>query len=293
MPSYPDETSILGSLDSQAAPEQAPPAAPEPTAPAAPAEEKFWDVPWNGKSIRGTESDLLKWASQGYDYSQKMNELSSKQSEWDRQRQESEARIKPFQEIDSYAQQNPDWWAHVEKNWESREQVKQESLLQQLPPEIKPVFENLLSEQKQIKEFQAQWHQEKMEQAAKEDDQKLLSTVQELQAKHKIDFASRDESGQTLEYRVLAFARENGINHPDPQKAFEIAFNAYYQPVWAKHYEMQGREAERKERDKARESGLLSRTPAPASPSQDAAPRGRPRTYEEGYRASLSEHGLS
>jgi hypothetical protein len=282
---YPSAESLLAA--EAAAPQEpapveqaAPP--PEPTAPPAPPPEKTWDLNWNGRQIRANEQDLLKWASQGYDYSQRM-------SEFNQQKADLETKFRPFQEMDDFARRNPDWWAHVDSGWKNREQIQQQQMLSQLPEQFKPVFENLLNEQRELKQFQAQWHQEKLEQAAKQADTSLQEAVGNIQKRHGIDFQSRDQSGQTLEFQVLKFARDNRIDTGDPAKDFEIAFNAYYQPHFANLYEMRGREAERKELAKARQQGLLGTAPAPSQ----QAPLRPARNYEEAYQASLKDLGLN
>lgn len=280
MSEYASTEQILGELASAPAQEPSAPQAsgevapPSPEASGAPPEPKMWEVPWNGRTIKAGEQDLVKWASQGYDYSQKMSQLSQ-------ERQEIESRYKPFQEIDDFARKNPEWWSHVEQSWSQRDQIQQQNLVQKLPEEFRPAIESLLKETQAMKAFQADWHREKMEAEQRDLDAKLLNTVQGLQSKHNIDFSSRDESGQTLEYRVLDFAKQHGIAD------FEVAFNAYYQPMWARHYEMQGREAAVREMQKQRESGLLAKAPAPSSQPQRPA-----RNWNEAAQNALAELGL-
>lgn len=284
MSDYADTQTILSELSAeQAAPSVAegsgegvaPSQSPEPQA--APMAPREWEVPWNGRAIKAGEQDVLKWASQGYDYSQKM-------AQFNQERAQFEQTYKPYQEIDNFARQNPEWWAHVEQTYAQRAQIQQQNMLQKLPDEVRPVFEGILKENQEIKQFVSEFQREKQEAQAREADQQLLGLISNLQSKHGIDFNSRDEAGQTLEYRVLEFAREKGIND------FEIAFNAYYQPHWEKHYTMRAKEQAVKEMQARRESGLLGKAPAPVS---HAAPSRPARNYEEAMQFAKQELGLT
>src|SRR4051812_40705324 len=72
---------------------------------AAQAAEEF-EITWNGRQIKAPKDKVLQWASQGYDYPQKMAELKKQREEFDRA-------YSPYKTVDDYAKQNPEWWKHV------------------------------------------------------------------------------------------------------------------------------------------------------------------------------------
>lgn len=235
-------------------------------------EPKFYEFSWNGQQVRGDENQLLKWASQGYDYSQKMGEINNRSKSL-------EEKYSKYLEIDDFATKNPDWWNHVENSWGSRETYN-------LAPEFQQALEPYVKELSAVKSFINDYQRQQEEIKAKEDDARLTNHIQEVQSKYTdVDFQSKDESGQTLEYRILKHANENGIGN------FQTAFLDYYQDNLQKLYESRGRQAVEAERKKAREQGLLGKFPAPSS-QQSKAPV-QHRTYDDAFKAALSELGIN
>ncbi len=269
---YESNVAAASEPSAQAAPEaQQQQTAPQAAAPQAQEQPREWQLPWNGQIVRANEDQLLKWASQGYDYSQKMAEFNNS-------RQDLETRFGRYKEVDEYVQKDPAWWSHVEKSYAERETAH-------LPPDVKKAIEPLVNELKELKSFQNQWHQEKLEAAAKEDDAKLVGEISTLQKKFNVDFAERDQAGQTLEYRVFQHALNSGI------PTFKAAFLDMYGDNLTKLGEARGREAAMRELQSRRSTGLLGDAPsrAPLSNGQPSRPA---RNYEEAHRQALAEIGL-
>jgi hypothetical protein len=268
-----DTQAILQSVESgqdyNPAPAEAPAQqAPEPQA--AP-EPKYYEIPWNGQKVRGTEDQLVKWASQGYDYSQKMAEINAKAKEYE----QSYGR---YREIDDFVKQNPDWWNHVESQWQSRDTFG-------LDPQLQKVLEPVQSELSTIKSFINEYQQRQMEEQARQDDQRLTEEISSLRSKYPdVDFGSKDENGQSLEYRVIKHANENGITK------FTTAFLDYYHDNLQKLYEARGRSAVEQDFQKRKSLGLLGQSQAPTR--QQMFESQRPVSYEDAHKLALKELGL-
>ena len=72
----------------------------------------------NGEKILvDDESKYDQWAQQGRHYSQQMAELNEQKAAFEAQRAEQEARLNQYGDVDKYAKENPDWWTHVETNF--------------------------------------------------------------------------------------------------------------------------------------------------------------------------------
>lgn len=266
---------VSGSPEQPTAPAQQSAAQPQQTS-------KEWEIPWNGQKVKASEDQIVKWASQGYDYSQKMNEFSRTREEAERstqaKQQEYEQKFGRYREIDDYVKTNPDWWNHVEQGWAQRQ-------THGLPPEIKQAIEPLVNEMREVKAFHNQIQIERQEQEARKQDEVLGQEISGLQSKYNVDFASRDEAGQTLEYRILKHAQSLGI------PTFKAAFLDYYHDSLEKIYEQRGREAVQKEFQTRRASGLLGTTQAPTL-GRDETPM-RARTYDDAHKAALREYGIN
>jgi hypothetical protein len=222
-----------------------------------------WEFEWNGKKVVPESPDKLKiWASQGYNYSQRMGELNkthaqrmSEAEARERQAQELEQKFSPYVEIDRYAQENKDWWDHVQNSFKNRE-------THGVDPSLAKILNPLQEELGQIKQFVTQ-QQQAAQQAAQEaqyqqEDQALDAEIDSIRKSHpNIDLSARDESGETLERRVMLHAQEIGTH------SFRAAFRDYLhdklvvqQQVASKVQAVRGTQAQAK-------AGLLGTTQAP------------------------------
>ena len=136
-----DVDQLLSDIETKGEANPAPEAAPEPAAPAW--DPSPWSFDWNGKKIVPESQDRVKqWASQGYNYSQRMGEFNRQKLEFETnyaQKQsalkEQEAKFAPFMKVDEYARKNPQWWQHTLSAYEQAQQQvdpKLQSLEQRL-----------------------------------------------------------------------------------------------------------------------------------------------------------------
>jgi len=239
-----------------------------------------YEFTWNGKQIKAPVDKLTKWASQGYDYAQRMEQFKAEREAFESQRQQFEPRINQYKEVDEFASKNPDWWKHVEASYKERQQ--------NLDPSNPVVSElqALKSELSELKSFREQLTQEKMAERQKQEDAALESEVSQLRQQHKdLDWGSVDENGHTLEQRVLKHANETGIN------SFRAAFRDYNHDQLLKLTELRARESAMLERQKVVKSGLLGQSPTPKKGIQ-AADNVKGKTYNNLVSEALNELGI-
>jgi hypothetical protein len=236
---------------------------------------------WNGRQIKAPLDKITKFASQGYDYSQKMAEFKRQQQEFETQRQA----LNPFQEVDAYARANPDWWNHVRSSYESRAQ-QQAAQSQPAEGDLTQFIDPLKSDLNEIKEWKNSVEQERIAYQRNQEDQQLEGEIKSIRESYKdLDFDRVDEEGLTLETKVLKHAVDNGI------KNFKTAFRDYMADELVKRAEARGRELAVKERQEHAKRGLLGKTQAPTNglkPAQNY----RQKSYQDLTNEALDELGI-
>jgi len=206
----------------------------------------------NGQKIEVTDpAKYDQWAQQGYSYSQRMEELNAQKSEWEKEKTALEQRLSQYSEVDGYAKENPDWWNHVEENWNNRE-------IHKMSPELQEAIKPFMSEFQEVKGFINDFQRQKEEQQAAQQDQELEAEVKTLGEQFpEISFQAKDASGQSLEAQILKHADAQGI------PSFKAAFYDYYQGNLQKLYETRGRAAVEKDLAERKKNGILGTSQAP------------------------------
>lgn len=168
-----------------------------------------YEYEWNGKKIKEPVDMILKRASMGYDYAQKMADFKAKAADLEARTKgasELEMRWKPY---DEFAQKHPEWMEHVQKSWEQREAITQGNFSDD------PVHAELRSLKAQIQElipFKEQVLGEFSKQKQAQADKQLQEQAEILQKKYpEINWQETDETGANLDYKVTKYAAENGL----------------------------------------------------------------------------------
>lgn len=208
---------------------------------------------WNDREIKAPQDKMLQWASQGYDYGQRVNQLKAEQDKFNSERQTWEQGTTRYREVDEFAKTNPEWWAHVEKSWADREQ--------RLDPNADPIaaeLSELKNHLKELKEFKENYTSEQKQKAQQENDKQLNDEISGIQKSYpQLDWTGVDDSGLTLEMRVLNHAQQNGISN------FRAAFRDYNHDRLMQLTQSQQRESEVREGQQAKKSGFLGVSPTP------------------------------
>ncbi len=277
----PTNDEILASV----APEDAP--AGEAAAPsAAPTWDRAaWEFEANGKKFSPeTREQAMTWMSQGRNYSQRAFEHNNAVKAWERQKSEAEAKYKgydKYSEIDNYARSNPDWWSHVTQSWQTRGQPSAQGQPQQ--PDLSSVLNPIQSELQEIRSWRQQQLDTERQRDVERADQALSTEIEEIRGQHaNIPFDTPDESGKTLEQRVIDHAIK--IN----TSSFRAAFRDYYHDKLVESAKAQNLSAQAKAPAIAAKKGILGVSSVPTK-GDDKPVNTKGRTYDELNRLAQQE----
>lgn len=185
-------------------------------------EPQYFEYTANGKQVKEPLDMVLKRASMGYDYAQKMEQFKAEKAEIERlaaQAKESESRWSQF---DQYAREHPEWADHVHKLWEQRDQYSHANLDPEDP--VVQQLGSLRGELQQVLEWKNQLSEQQRQLEVTAQDNQLKQDILGLREAYRdrIDFDSTDVNGYSLEARVL----DHAVKHSFP--TFQAAFRDYY-----------------------------------------------------------------
>jgi ribosomal protein L9 len=219
--------------------------------------DKEIKLPWNDPKV-------TQWAQQGYDYAQKMQAFNQ-------ERQQFEQKHAQINQIAQELETNPQLYETIKqgilsaKQGSSPQQVANsqvgiEKALEGLDPQH-PLAQLLTGLQGKLSEHENylnNWKQEKQLEAQKAEDAKIDAEIKSVREKYSdLDWNSADESGKTLENRVIEHAIKIGA------KSFGTAFRDMMHEEIVKRAQESGKTAQLKEIEKNQKVGLLGKTPAP------------------------------
>lgn len=169
----------------------------------------------NGKPVKGTREQILKWAQMGYDYPMRAQKLTQEKQQWDAKRQDWEKQWGLYKQIDDYAKTNKDWWQFVQQSWQNKG-VAQPATPQNGAPAATdpyaPKFQALEQKLSQFEQIAQTLQEEKRASVEKEEDQRLEQEIRSIREQHKdLDWDTLDENGKSLELKVLEHAQSTGI----------------------------------------------------------------------------------
>lgn len=236
---------------------------------------KQWEFEWSGKKIVPDSPDKVKrWASQGYDYAQKMEAFKKQQAEVN----QTAKSYDKYKTIDEYVKKDPQWWSFVEEQYNNR-LASEDPVVQR----VKGMLEEKLAPYEQIL---AQKQQQEQEVKIKNEDNALVTEIKSIREKYSnLDFDSPDADGKSLEYRVL----EHGASKGFP--SFKSAFLDFYHDQLEKMWESRGREAVAKGAQAQAKTGFSVST-SPSKPKKETAFDPRGKSWQETYQSALSELNL-
>lgn len=261
----------------------------EPAAAAPQWNAKEWEFDWNGKKVApDSREKALTWIQQGHNYSQRVAEINQREKAWQQQKAEIEGRYKGwdrYADVDKYARENPQWWEHVEKSWQSRGQQQEAAgaVPQGVEQFLKPLQEKLTAQE----QFLEQLRQEREQQEQRRYDEALSTEIGSIRETHpNIDFDSVDESGKTLEARIVEHGVAIGTS------SFRAAFRDLLFDQLQESVKAQKLAAEVKGEKAQKAAGILGTSPTPRK-GPDAPFNHRGRSYDDITQMVLSQEGLS
>lgn len=256
------------------APSSIPMNEPANAAPIAPDEYAFT---FEGKEIKGNRDQMLKWASQGYNAPNKIGELNQKLKDYSTKENQFKEWEQKYSPVDEYMKKNPQFWEHLQKTYQQQIQQSQQN--------VNPEFDSIKKELDDIKNFKLQYEQERLHETNKKDDEAYQNELQSLtKAYPTIDFNAVDQTGKSLEYKVLEHARDNGI------KNFKTAFRDYYHDELIKMNSEQTKENLLKDKQMKSKFGILGESFAPTKKISNDV---KGKSYADLEREALAELGIN
>lgn len=240
---------------------------------------------YKGKQIKAPFNDprVKQWASMGYDYGQRMQELSQKQAEWESQRKTYEERFKP---IDEWARQNPDQWKSLHAKWVQETQGQQSA--NPLPPEIKQTLDELKSFKDEFTKEREQKQLEAQQIQIKQEDESLDAEIKSVMEQYPdLDWKTVNEKGHSmLELQVLEYAQKRKISN------FTDAFIAFNHKTLLERAEAKGKEVVSKNIQKNTKQGILGKNQAPTKAlSRTSDVKGK--SWDDLLNEGLTELGIA
>ncbi len=228
---------------------------------------KPWEFDWNGKKVMPDSQDKAKtWMSLGYNASQRMGEFNKKEAAWALERKELSGfkeKFGKYSKVDEFASTNPDWWKHVEDSWASRELPQ--GIDPNLAKVLTPIQQQLEAMRAEREQERAALAQEKLQETVKKEDETLEKEIGSIRSQYpNIDLTVKDESGETLERRVIKHCVEIGTT------SFRAGFRDYLHDQLVTNAQANGREAIAKDTQLKAKKGILGTTQAPLKGPQRA-----------------------
>lgn len=246
--------------------------------------EPEYEYEWSGQKIKAPLSQLLKKASMGHDYAQKMAEFNKQRESFTHEKKLSEQLKEQYGAVDEWVKGNPDKWEKLQAVIEAEKAghgdldvnnplyKELQGLKQQLNEAILPTIEQIKEEKTRIQH--------------ESEDKALESEIKSIREKYKdLDWSTLDENGRSREMRVLQHASQYGF------KTFKSAFFDLYHEDIEKRANEQGRIAVQNDKAKQIKTGLLGTSQAPKQ-NLFKATNTKNKSYNELTREALEELGI-
>jgi hypothetical protein len=261
--------------------------------PNVPVDPEF-ELNYKGETKKLPLSKMRDLAQQGMDYSTKMGEYNKKLADYEANMASFTEKNGRYTELDQYIQENPEWWEHVTSSWEGRdgsEQLAQVAQSETQPhdvtndPQVQAVISELQGKLQGLESFKSQFEKQQSEMNAQKEDEAYAAEFDSIQKEYgDVEFTTPDEDGQTLEYKVLKHANDNGI------QSFKTAFRDFYFDELVKRSEMKAKEMTAKDLQQINKLGL-SQTTEPVKPGLTQVQNVRNKSYDDINKEILDELG--
>lgn len=249
-----------------------------PPAPAAPVDEFEFTV--GGKSIKANREKMIKWAQMGYDAPTRIGSLTKEIESWKQKGSRFDELESKYGEIDKFVREKPEFWDHVTQSWKQKDQLlnDQSNPLATTVQQLQQTVQGLLGKVTTYEQQQQQVRTAREDEAYQQEFAGITTKYPQ------VDFKTPDETGKTLEYKVIEYALEKGI------KEFTPAFRAFYHDELVKLEAEKAKESVVKEKQKNTRLGILGKTDTPTKRSSDDV---KGKSYADITRQIIDELNLS
>lgn len=238
-----------------------------------------------GKTVKETLEMLKKRASMGYHYAQRMEALKAREAEINGSAEKFKS-LQRWQEYNDFAEKNPAWAKHVEQSWEQREALLQSQGAEDPNSPLHAELNSVKQQLGEVSQFLGSLKAEREQQQRASEDSALNSEIKSIRERYPdTDFDLADETGKSLEYRILEHAAQNGI------KSFKTAFHDFYHDHLIKMREDKAKESVLREQQKNKKAGIIGVTDAPTK-GLNRVQNTRAKSYDQLAQEAMAELGL-
>lgn len=238
-----------------------------------------------GKTVKETLEMLKKRASMGYHYAQRMEALKAREAEINGSAEKFKS-LQRWQEYNDFAEKNPAWAKHVEQSWEQREALLQSQGAEDPNSPLHAELNSVKQQLGEVSQFLGSLKAEREQQQRASEDTALNSEIKSIRERYPdTDFDLADETGKSLEYRILEHAASNGI------KSFKTAFHDFYHDHLIKMREDKAKESVLREQQKNKKAGIIGVTDAPTK-GLNRVQNTRAKSYDQLAQEAMAELGL-
>ena len=207
-----------------------------------------YSITVGGKEIKAPMDKLIKWASMGYDAPNKIGQLNRELESWKKREAELNAMDQRYKTVDEYVKQNPQWFQFIQQQYEKQQA---QGLGQDHP---------LLQELNSLKTTVNDLAQYKNNIVTQQEDTAYNEELDSIKKAYpKVDFNTPDESGKSLEYKILEHAQQNGI------RSFKTAYRDFYHDEIIKMKAEEAKENVIKDKVAKSKLGVLGTSPVPTT----------------------------
>lgn len=249
---------------------------------AAPQEQQApqeYTIKVGGKEVKGTIEKLQRWAEMGYDAPNKIGSLQKELDSWKQKESQFKEIEGKYGTVDQYVRDNPQWWQFVQSQYEQQQkQMTSDNPMMSTINELKEKLNDISS-------FKDQILKEKQEMKAMQDDDAYLKEFTSVKEQYpNIDLVTPDETGKSLEYKILEYASQNGI------KKFTTAFRDMMHDQLMSLKEEQAKEKLMSDRVSKTKLGILGTSPTPKTKSSEYS---KSKSYADLERDVLESYGIN
>lgn len=180
----------------------------------------MFELELDGKKVQASKENLLKWAQERYDLQKKLENIKQQQTQFDLEKKSIEdlrTKYTPYEEVDKFIKDNPQWWAMVEQQYQKAQQdAENTGINNEL---LKPV----MSELQTLKQFREEIQTERENLKKLNEDRQLDTEIQSVRKQYSnLNWDEVNASGKTLEQQIIDYAIEKNI--PSFSTAFRDKF---------------------------------------------------------------------
>lgn len=183
-------------------------------------QQDMYELMIGGRKVQASKDNVLKWAQERYDLQTKLDEIKKQQTQFDLDRksvEELKTRFTPYEEVDSFIKENPQWWSMVEQQYKkAKEDAENTGFNNEL---LKPV----MSELETLKRFREEIQTERENLKVLNEDRALNQEISDVRKQYpNLNWDEVDSTGKTLEQQIIDHAMQRQI--PSFSTAFKDKF---------------------------------------------------------------------